>query len=321
MAMSFPNMVVDYLRSLQKRGITQIPIDEGARQILRQWVIASRQKRQLPTTSSRASSPESLSGTKKIESCKEEMPICDDDPILTLHQMIAQEQMIADQSPTPSPLHLIPCPIGNTLEEQLASLQKIAEQWPPSKALKTLRDTMVFATGTPHTQLMLIGEAPGFHEERLREPFVGPAGDKLNAILKAMGMPRPSVYISNIVKFRPSLPNQTTNNRAPNAKEIAACLPLISKEIELIKPRAIVALGATAAHGLLGEDNTPLSSLRGKFHEFLGIPVRVTYHPSYLLRTDELSERRKVWEDMLSVMELLGMPISDKQRNYFLPKQ
>jgi uracil-DNA glycosylase family 4 len=139
-------------------------------------------------------------------------------------------------------------------------------------------------------------------------------------ILKAMGLAREEVYISNIVKFRPATPRQTTNNRKPSPKEMASCLPFIRAEVEIVKPGCIIALGGTAAEGLLGI-NGSVGSMRGSWHEFGGIPVRVTYHPSYLLRSQsDLSTKRQVWEDMLAVMERLGMPISDKQRGFFLPK-
>lgn len=207
---------------------------------------------------------------------------------------------------------------GETLGERLASVRAQAEVWAPARALGTLRDTMVFATGDPTSRLMLVGEAPGHDEEKKREPFVGPAGQKLDQILKAMGFERSAVYISNIVKFRPATARQATNNRPPTPDEIAACLPLIQAEIELIRPACIVALGGTAATGLLAADQ-PVAALRGAWHDFRGIPVRVTYHPSYLLRSQQdQTTRRKVWEDMLAVMELLGLPISDRQRGFFL---
>ena len=162
------------------------------------------------------------------------------------------------------------------MEDKLQYLRDLAQNWKPARDLNSLRDTMVFATGNPHTQLMLIGEAPGYYEEVQREPFVGRAGEKLNQILKAMGLSRDMVYISNIVKFRPSLPNQRTNNRAPTPEEIEACLPIIMHEIQVIQPKMIIALGGTAAVGLLGEQGS-VSSMRGRFHDLNGIPVRVTW--------------------------------------------
>ena len=204
--------------------------------------------------------------------------------------------------------------------EQLAGLRSQAENWAPARALGTLREKMVFATGSPDAEIMLVGEAPGHNEEKEGEPFVGPAGQKLNDILKAMGLKREDTYISNLVKFRPALPRQTTNNRKPSPEEMAACLPLVMAEISVVKPKLIIALGGTAAEGLLGLEGT-VGSMRGKWHDVSGIPARVTYHPSYLLQSGGSNDvKRALWEDMLSAMEKLGMPISEKQKAYFLPK-
>ena len=177
---------------------------------------------------------------------------------------------------------------------------------------------MVFSTGNPEAELMLVGEGPGYQEERQKMPFVGPAGQKLDAILKAMGLQRPDVYLTNVCKFRPMMRNQTTGNRKPTPAEMASTLPFLRQEIDIVRPAVIIALGATAAQGLLDSTDS-VTSLRGQWHQFQGIALRVTYHPSYLLHRQEgLAEKRKVWEDMLAVMERLPLPISEKQRNYFL---
>jgi len=209
---------------------------------------------------------------------------------------------------------------GSTRAKKLASLRGQAEVWAPARALGTLREVMVFATGNPEAQIMLIGEAPGYEEEKKLEPFVGPAGQQLDKILKAMGLDRAAVYISNIVKFRPATARQTTNNRPPSPAEIAACLPLLRAEIAIVRPQCIIALGGSAAEGML-DMGAGVNSLRGTWHDFEGVPVRVTYHPSYLLRsTHDIRTKRMVWEDMIAVMERTGLPISDKQRGFFLAK-
>lgn len=229
-----------------------------------------------------------------------------------------QQQPAPKAEPAPTPA--TPEPVApNTVEEKLAYLQMRAQNWKPARTLGTLRDTMVFATGNPHARLMLVGEAPGYDEERLQEPFVGRAGQKLNQILAAANQPREEVYISNICKFRPSMgANQGISNRPPSDEEIAACLPLIMAEIRAIRPTCIICLGGTAAKGLLGAAAS-VSSLRGKWFECQGIPVRVTYHPSYLLRNDTPTAKRAVWEDFLAAMEKLGLNITPRQRAYFLP--
>ncbi len=203
------------------------------------------------------------------------------------------------------------------MEEKLEFLRRKAADWKPARRLGTLRETMVFAAGNPRARLMLVGEAPGYEEERQGEPFVGPAGQLLTRILGAMGLQREEVYISNVCKFRPSMSeNQGTANRPPSQEELAACSPLIMAEIRAIQPACIVCLGGSSAKGLLGTQQG-VNALRGQWLECQGVPVRVTYHPSYLLRNEALSARRALWEDMLAVMERLSMPVSEKQLNYF----
>ncbi len=196
---------------------------------------------------------------------------------------------------------------------------------PEPRALGTLFETVVFATGNPCAEIVFVGEAPGSEEEKQRKPFVGPAGQKLDQIVKAMGLSREQVYISNIVKFRPKMGDgrfQGTRNRPPTQEEMACCLPYIRAEIEVVRPRVIVALGRTAAEGLL-EKGGAIAAFRQAAHQFAGIPVVVTYHPSYLLRQEAASPeegrqaKRAVWEDMLLAMELAGLPVSERQRTYF----
>lgn len=227
--------------------------------------------------------------------------------------------MQAKQKGVPPEPPATPVQSMQSTEEKLAYLRERAAHWKAARALGTLRETMVFATGNPRARLMLVGEAPGYEEELRQEPFVGKAGQKLNQILGAMGLTREEVYISNVCKFRPSMgANQGTANRAPNEEELSACLPLIMAEIRAIQPACIVCLGGTSAKGLLGTAAT-VSNLRGQWHECQGIPVRVTYHPSYLLRNESMRAKRAVWEDMLATMEHLQLPITPKQRGYFLP--
>jgi uracil-DNA glycosylase family 4 len=209
----------------------------------------------------------------------------------------------------------------NDRTARLAEIKEKAAAAGRQHQLGTLRDTMVFAAGSPHASLMLVGEAPGAEEENKGEPFVGPAGQLLTRILKAMGLERSDVYISNVVKYRPAIGdglNQGPKNRPPSQEEIDAFLPILLSEIDVIRPKIIVALGGTAAKGLLNLDES-VGRMRARRHQIKDIPVLVTYHPSYLLRNEALSERRKVWEDLLQVMEHLKMPISEKQRGFFRP--
>jgi uracil-DNA glycosylase family 4 len=178
------------------------------------------------------------------------------------------------------------------------------------------RTQVVFGIGNPKAELMFVGEAPGAEEDAQGEPFVGRAGQLLTKIILAMGFQREDVYIANVLKCRPDMPIGASGNRKPTPEEMRTCLPWLEKQIDLIKPRVMVALGATALEGLLGA-TTPVNKVRGRWLDFHGIPVRATYPPAYLLRNQSISEKRKVWEDMLQVLERLGRPISEKQRKFF----
>ena len=183
--------------------------------------------------------------------------------------------------------------------------------------LASSRKTVVFGVGSIDAQLMFVGEAPGADEDEQGEPFVGKAGQLLTKIIQATGLSRADVYIANILKCRPDTPGQNAGNRKPTPDEMTTCIPYLHEQIDLIQPKVIVALGATAVEGLLGK-SLGITKLRGTWKTYRGTPLMPTYHPAYLLRNQAMSEKRRVWEDMLAVMEKLEMPISEKQRNYFL---
>jgi len=185
--------------------------------------------------------------------------------------------------------------------------------------LVAFRHTVVFGVGNPKAELMFVGEAPGADEDMQGEPFVGRAGELLTKIIQTMGYQRSEVYIANVLKCRPDIPPGSPGNRQPTQTEMETCLPYLRRQIELIQPKVMVALGATAMRGLFGKVE-PMRQLRGRWHEFNSIPVMATFHPSYLLRNQALSEKRKTWEDMLQVLERLGRPITERQKNYFLAR-
>ncbi|MBI1920444.1 MAG: uracil-DNA glycosylase [Geobacter sp.] len=165
------------------------------------------------------------------------------------------------------------------------------------------RTNLVFGVGNPHARLVFVGEAPGRDEDLKGEPFVGEAGHLLTKIIQAMGFERSEVYICNVLKCRPP------NNRDPLPSEVEACGSFMLRQVRSIGPQVIVALGRFAAQTLLST-NTPISKLRGQFHDYHGIPLMPTYHPAALLRDAAL--KRDVWEDMKQVMGLLGKEVSGK---------
>ncbi|HVB80931.1 MAG TPA: uracil-DNA glycosylase [Candidatus Binataceae bacterium] len=170
--------------------------------------------------------------------------------------------------------------------------------------LAPLRTHLVFGVGNPQADLMFVGEAPGADEDARGEPFVGRAGQLLTDIIeRGMGLKRADVYICNVIKCRPP------DNRNPEPDEVATCEPFLMRQIDLVRPRAIVALGTFAVQALL-KVKTPISRLRGNWHEVRGVKLMPTFHPAYLLRSP--GEKRWVWQDIQEVMKLLGLEIPSR---------
>ena len=165
--------------------------------------------------------------------------------------------------------------------------------------LHATRTQTVFGVGNRHAELLVVGEAPGADEDRQGEPFVGRAGQLLNSMLQAMRMPRETVYIANLLKCRPP------GNRDPAPEEVRCCQPYLQRQIELLGPRLLLAVGRIAAQNLLATD-TPIGKLRGSVHRYgkQGTPLIVTYHPAYLLRSP--TEKRKSWNDLRLVRSELA---------------
>ena len=199
------------------------------------------------------------------------------------------------------------------LRNEILSLKKSPE-------LLASEANLVFGVGTVDADLMFVGEAPGVEEDREGEPFVGKAGQLLMKIIQATGLDREKVYIANVLKYRPDTPGKSFGNRKPRPDEIEIWFPFLVRQIEIIQPKVIVGLGATAVEGLLGNMTTGITRLRGNWQSYRGVPVMPTFHPSYLLRNQSWAVKRQVWEDMMQVMERLNMPISEKQRGFFLRK-
>ena len=197
------------------------------------------------------------------------------------------------------------------IAEKSAELEKIAEEVRRccKCGLGSSRTNAVAGEGNPNARIMFVGEAPGADEDAQGRPFVGRAGQLLDKVITAMGLKRSDVFIGNILKCRPP------ENRDPRPDEIINCFPFLQRQIEIIEPEIIVALGAPAARTLLNT-NKPIGQLRGQFHEYYsGIgraPVKLmpTYHTAYLLRSYTPENRKRVWEDMKKVLTELDLPVS-----------
>jgi len=276
---------IQHLEDLKSRGVRHVAV-------LPETLRALAQPISVPAPPAKLSSQSSISA-----------PVAEQETLLTLP---------GERPPTQSP------PLDPQAKAAaFAALRERALACVKCPHLASSRKNVVFGVGSIDGQLMFIGEAPGADEDEQGEPFVGKAGQLLTKIIQATGLQRADVYIGNILKCRPDTPGQSSGNRKPTTDEMATCIPYLHEQIDLIRPKVIVALGATAVEGLLGK-TIGITKLRGTWKTYRGIPLMPTYHPAYLLRNQAMSEKRKVWEDMLQVMEKLGMPISEKQRRFFL---
>jgi uracil-DNA glycosylase family 4 len=196
-----------------------------------------------------------------------------------------------------------------------AELEKIAQEVRKCAkcGLGSSRTNAVPGEGNPNARIVFVGEGPGADEDAQGRPFVGRSGQLLDKIIAAMGLKRSDVFICNVIKCRPP------DNRDPRPEEIISCMPYLQRQIELINPEIIVALGAHAARSLLN-NNLPIGQLRGQFHEYYtgigrpSIKLMATYHPSYLLRNYSDDNRKRVWEDMKKVLAELGLPVPKNQK-------
>lgn len=291
--------LIDHVQQLKAKGVRRLPVS-------RELLLA------LSQPARRRISPENLS----VGQVDKKLP-----PTFTPTPNPGIESPAAPQTPTRTPLAPpVPCVEGQSTDDKSAAMAALRERALVCQKCSHLvrsRKNVVFGVGDINSPILFVGEAPGMDEDEQGEPFVGAAGQLLTRIIQTMGFSRETVYIANILKCRPDTPGQSFGNRKPTPEEIKTCLPYLLAQVDLIQPKVIVALGAVAMEGLFGR-TVYITKERGRFVTFRNTPVMPTYHPSYLLRKQGLETKREVWEDMLQVLELLNLPISDKQRAYFL---
>lgn len=191
----------------------------------------------------------------------------------------------------------------NVAPTELSAIEAEAKACVKCKELSRCRQSVVFGVGNTRAELMFVGEAPGADEDAQGEPFVGRAGQLLTKIIEAMGLTRGEVYITNVLKCRPP------QNRTPLPDEVTNCLPYLLEQIELIQPKLIVALGATALRALL-DVQLGITKMRGHWYTFRDIPIMPTFHPAYLLRNP--AAKKEVWDDMKAVVAKLGRELPKK---------
>jgi DNA polymerase len=217
-------------------------------------------------------------------------------------ESIPQRESQEDQPIPPRKSISVPPQIGSAVPsaDRASALQLIRDEIGDCTrcALHSGRNKIVFGDGSPSARLMFVGEGPGADEDAQGLPFVGKAGQLLNNMIAAMGLKREEVYIANVVKCRPP------GNRTPEPEEANTCSPFLFRQIDVVRPQVLVALGATAATYLLGQ-RQPLAGLRGRVHAFRGMQLIVTYHPAYLLRDPR--QKKEAWADLQIAMRELGL--------------
>jgi DNA polymerase len=207
----------------------------------------------------------------------------------------------APSKPFPPPEPVVPVPeTRREGDDPAGRLERLGKRVADCRScsLAETRKNAVFGEGKPGADVMFVGEAPGADEDKQGRPFVGKAGQLLTKIIEAMGFSREDVYIANVLKCRPP------DNREPAPAEAAACRPALEEQVEIVRPRVIVALGGHAFRTLTGATEAGITAARGRFGEYRGIPLMPTFHPSYLLRNE--GGKRLVWEDMKKVLDRLG---------------
>lgn len=284
--------LIEYLELLQKKGQTHVSMDDVGRSILRQFYIRAKGGGQQPQAEVSVSVPS---------------------------QATEQKQAVVHSSPA-EPIPVIQSTYaGNSLAEKYTYIQQKYTSYGPVQQLTTVRKTPVFSQPAEAFDIMIVADSPQYHDEQNGIPFSGPAGQKLDGLLKAMGLVREQVHLTYVLKNRPAMPNQTTNNRSATTAELEVVKPLFDEEVSLFKPKVIISMGERAAQFLSGQPGD-IDSIRGETYRYLGVPIVPTFKASFLLLHSDTKDKRAMWEDMLKVMEILQMPISERQRGFYAPK-
>jgi uracil-DNA glycosylase family 4 len=285
-----------YVEVLHGQGVRHVSLDRQAREAILHFAAAKPMGKPSP-----ASAPASASASASDAAPRPR----------------AASAAASSSAPAAKPLSVPPAMRTGPKQDQLDQLAARIRAELAVHPFPIFRSNIVFGEGNPDAAILFIGEAPGAEEDKAGRPFVGRAGQLLTKMIQAMGIEREQVYIANILKCRPDMPPGVPGNRKPTPEEMAVCIPYIQEQIEIIRPRAIVALGSTAIEALLDTKMT-ISRLRGTFVDYRGVPLMPTFHPSYLLHNPTNATKRKVWEDLMQVMTKVGMPISEKQKGFFL---
>jgi uracil-DNA glycosylase family 4 len=303
------HILTDELRRLKASGTKSVLVSEQSLVALRQAIRSGRGAEPARASAPPPELPEASHAA--IEPSRTAVTVAKKAPAAT--------EAVPFPSPTPFTL-----PAGDKATRMLALRERVRGDEVCRARIRPGKQIVV-GVGSLDARIMFVGEAPGAEEEDRGEPFVGPAGQLLTKMIGAMGLTRADVYIGNIMNWRPEMPLDAGGvqygNRPPTEGELRYCLPYLRAQIEIVDPAVLVALGTTAAQGLLGFGSfKALGEVRGRWSEFGSKPLMVTYHPSYILRNQSNRSKRMIWDDLLQVMARADLAISDKQRTFFLDK-
>lgn len=221
-----------------------------------------------------------------------------------------------EADPVPDP-PVVELPSAGSRAERWAALRACLEACPEARRRRPAGASAFAGHGSSEPDLLVVAEHPDEHEERSGDPFAGPAGEILGKALRAMGLGMDRVHLAHVVRWRPVLPSRV-GGRPATAREVAYCLPYLRAQVDALAPRVVVALGKGPLNALVSPAEPLLITReRGVWREAMGVPVLPTFQPSYLLHNPSVKAKREFWEDMLSVMERLGLPISERQRGFY----
>ncbi|MEO5959705.1 MAG: uracil-DNA glycosylase [Opitutaceae bacterium] len=303
--------LTDELRRLKIAGVKSVAVSDESLAALRRVVMERSQKPEARSQKADTGRTERFEPGPRIY-----------EPSRPSEVRVAES--VAGLAPIPATAPVVALPVGEKAV-RWAALKEIVLGDATCRVHVRPGKKVVLGVGSLDAKIMFVGEAPGAEEEIQGEPFVGPAGQLLTKMIQGMGLQREDVYIGNIMNWRPEMPTAPgatqIGNRPPTEAEMRYCLPYLRAQVEIVNPEVLVALGKTAVEGLLGFGKfKTLGEARGVWHEFGGRPLMVTYHPSYILREPTNRKKRLIWEDLLKTMERARLPITDRQRGFFLDK-
>jgi len=303
--------LLDELKRQRSLGVNRVSVSAESLEFLRKAAGSAR-----PAAPSTGATPSAAGASARAPSAAPSpRPAAPVAPVRPVVAKPAGPAVVVAPIPEPPVFTL---PAGDKVA-RLAALQAMILACPEThRHMQAKNQKPVLGYGSPDARIFFVGEAPSLEETEAGRPFVGPSGELLRKILATAAIGEELIYLAPVMGWRPEPPT-ALGKRPPNARELAFNLPYLRAQIEIVRPQVVVALGAQACEAL-HPGGPPITQARGKWLDYQGIPLMPTFHPNYLLHTPGPTAKRTVWEDFLLIMEKVGLPISDKQRGFFLPK-